>query len=669
MSTFPMVVTADQMAENDRMKAEAQNEEQSKTEEKQMSELAAYIRSIWPKAVEANRTVHALMIDDLRQRNMEYSPAKLAAIRSIRQAESYAPLTNTKCRSMESLVRDVVCSPGKRPFALEPTPIPELPAEIEKELTQKFYQEAIYQLMMSSMTPMNMQPDSGVQPTVAENAPVPMGGMPSAMMDTTSMMQTVQEMLPEFQKRLKKLIMDKAKEACEEMTQEINDQFVEGGWYKAMYWCIYDIVTLRACILKGPIARREIVTTLKTNPATGMLEPVDENRIIDQYDHTSPLNFFPLWDTGNVDNGDIMERMYYQPSELSGLIGVGGYKDDEIKAVLKEYTEHGLSDWETENDQDQAEQEQLKKDGSPEKDRTKICCIEWWGSVPGKKLKEFGLEKEDGTPLDDDQYYHAKAWLIGTHIIKASLNDDPNGKKLYSVACAEDIPDSIWGRGLPAILKHLQDALNAYFRLAQTNAGIASGPQVVVNQDMFPEGYDFTIYPNKVYVSTTDLMAAGQKPMEFLLAPFVVDKLNAAYDFYSKIADEITIPSYAHGDSQVGGAGNTLGGLSMLMKGAVWTREAIVRNIDEDLITTSVQRQFYKNLRNNPRKMLVGDVKVVARGSSHLISQEQEAIRMMEFARNTNNNLDAMVTGLEGRRYLLTEVAKALNIDPEKAFP
>lgn len=642
-----MVKTADELALEERQKLEAEQQSENSTEEKQMSDLAAHIRTLWGKAKRAKSTIADLMIQDLRERNMEYSPEKLAQIRSIRSAEPFDPLVNRKCRTMEAWIREIYNQPGQISFAVEPTPVPELPEEMEKEITQRFYQEAITQLLLS-----------GMQSGMAVSA--------------EGMMETVQDMLPDFQARLKRLIFQKAKQAAEEMTKEVDDKFREGGWYKAIDECVYDIVTLRATILKGPIVRQEKSRRLSTNPSTGTFGISYETKITPQYERVSPFDFFPLWDSGGIDDGDIIERIYYRPDQLSDMIGLPGFREDEIKEILQKYENSGLDDWQTDVDTDRDEQEKQKKDESASTMRTKIACLEWWGAVSGKKLAGFGLKDESGEEpqdLDPAKIYHAKAWLIDKHIIKAAPNTEPGGEKPYSVSALEKIPGSIWGRGLPAHLKWLSAKLCAIDRAVVNNVGVASGPQVMANKEMFPEGYDFTLYPWKVWQSTGDLMASGQKPVDFFSPPLVVEKLIRAYEHYMKVADDTSVPSYAHGDTQVGGAGNTLGGLSMLMRGGARMVYTAIRNIDEDLIARTATKQFYWNLAHNPRKAIIGDLKVVARGSSYLAVKEQESIRMMEFARNTNNPLDAQITGVEGRRYLLTTAAKALNIDPEEAFP
>ena len=639
---FPLLTTADQLAQQERETALSAQLPQT---EEQMSELASHIRKVWEKNKRAKDTIAKEMLEALRARNGEYAPDKLAAIRQIRSSEVYIKLVNTKCRSGEAWLRDILFQSGQKCWEIQPTPKPELPAEIESDLRQKFYKEAIYQLLMNAM---------------ATGEPV----------DSTTLMEQVYELAPVFENKLQALISEKAKEAAKEMSAEINDDLVEGGFYEALDKCLYDIVVFKAAILKGPIPRKERVRNLKTDPETGVMSVVLEEKNINQYERTSPFDIFPAKDSGDINDGDLIERTFYRPDQLSGMLDLPNFKHDAIREILRDYEEGKLSDWETSVDFERAIQEKQQKDGDIRTDTTKIPCLIWWGAVQGKKLSEYGIiEDAMGQPLDPDRFYHAVAWLIHNQVIKAMINKDPNGCKPYSKASVEMLPGSFWGRSTAELILDLQNVVNATARAIVNNVGVASGPQVEVCKDRFPEDYDFTLWAWKIWVSEESQMS--DKPaVNFFQPPMVTDKLINVLNTVFKIADEHSgIPAYAHGDPNVSGAGNTASGLSMLLGGAARGVKDIIKHIDLYLIAPTVTRQFFWKIENKPRRGIIGDLKVVPMGSTYLGTKEQEAMRVMDFVRATTNDVDLSIEGIEGRRYLLRQGAQALNIDPEKAFP
>lgn len=119
----------------------------------------------------------------------------------------------------------------------------------------------------------------------------------------------------------------------------------------------------------------------------------------------------------------------------------------------------------------------------------------------------------------------------------------------------------------------------------------------------------------------------------------------------------------------VGGAGNTASGLSMLMTQAARGIKAVIKTIDEKVIAPSAEAQYYFNYMIDEAQEYIGDVKIVAKGSASLLAKEQKALRLSEFARSTANPIDMQITGMEGRRYILKETAKSLDLEVDKVVP
>jgi hypothetical protein len=91
-----------------------------------------------------------------------------------------------------------------------------------------------------------------------------------------------------------------------------------------------------------------------------------------------------------------------------------------------------------------------------------------------------------------------------------------------------------------------------------------------------------------------------------------------------------------------------------------------IENIDYGIIVTSTERQFEMNIMYEKDISLIGDMKIVAKGSSSLIAKEQQAVRRSEFLVNTLNQYDMQIVGLDGRRKLLKDAIQALELDPDE---
>jgi hypothetical protein len=71
-------------------------------------------------------------------------------------------------------------------------------------------------------------------------------------------------------------------------------------------------------------------------------------------------------------------------------------------------------------------------------------------------------------------------------------------------------------------------------------------------------------------------------------------------------------------------------------------------------------------MRWNIKENIKGDMKIVARGSTSLLAKEVQSQRLIQFAQMTTNEVDLPLTD---RRAVLSEVAKSLDLDPDKFMP
>ena len=604
--------------------------------------LQGSIRQKWEQAKRAKITIEQIFLRAKRQRDGQYEPQKLAAIRATFGGD-YTPVwmmvTETKCRAAESWIKDILLQPNEQPWDLQPTTMPDLPEEIDAQIMnhtmQELYQRA--QLM-------------------AQERNIPF--------NVYEFIASVKDLMPEIRQHIRKQTKKKAKEAAERMKEKIADQLEEGGWTDALEECVHDIITYGICFLKGPLLSKDLLRRSKQDTTTGKWTSNIESEVIPKWQRRSPFNVYPAPDAVGVEDSYVIDLINLTPKALSDMIGVPGYSDSEIRACLTEYRTGGLREWTA------IATEKARLEGRETMavwESEKIDCLHYMGSAQGQHLIDWGMDPSEIT--DPVIEYNIEAWMIGTHIIKAMMNPDPLQKKPICKACFNDDPDSFWGRGgVPNLIEDIQTICNSLARAIVNNVGIAAGPQVEFDKDRLA-GNVPQLVPWKVWISTGNQIR--QNPaVSFYMPPLIADRLQILYEFFMKLADEDSgIPRYAHGETQVGGAGRTASGLSMLMTHAARGVKMFIKNLDKGIIQQSVQKQFYYNLDYEELdEDLIGDVKVVAKGSSSMIAKEQQSVRRTEFMGMTNNPVDVQIMGLKGRKYLLDETAKSLEIDRDELF-
>jgi len=585
--------------------------------------IASHIRTVWNSHRDDKQNdIEPRLLKCLRLRKGKYDAATHAQITKQGGTDLFIKLTAATCRAAKAWMSDIFTD---KPFAITPTPVPDLPDEAEAEITQRLameYQEAV---------------------------------MAHQRVGVVLDERKFQEYAEKFKKDVLQKIKDEAQKDNDILENEINDDLTEGGWYEAINEVLWDIVTFPAAFLKGPITR--MAKTLSWANGQPVIEEVPKK----SWERVNPFDLYPSKSAKNIQDGDLLERHRLSRQDLRDLIGVEGYNEEAIKLVLLEHSGGSLKLW-TASDQER----QMLENKSPETDTEKIDALQYWGSVQGSMLTEWGMEEE----LEPTEEYKIEAWLIGNIVISVVLNPDPLGNRPYFSASYDNNPDSIWDEGVPELMEDVQQICNSMGRAIINNAGIASGPQVAVLTDLLQPGMDVTtMYPWKLWQFKAEQFTGGQMPIQFFQPDPILDVLMRVYDYFFKQASEVSgIPAYIAGSEKMGGAARTASGLSMLMNAANKGMRSVVANIDKGIITKSVKAHWQHLMLYEPEKAM-GDINIVARASSYLLMMESLQARRMEFLSFTNNDADRQIMGASGRAEVLREIAKDLKLPIDRIIP
>lgn len=595
--------------------------------------LASHIQHCFEEAVRVkNNEITMRLLACQRLRRGKYSPDEIADIEQQGGSDVFVNLTNIKCRAAESWIKDVMFNAGGKAWALEPTEIPSLPANLEQSVLKIVQQE---QLALASQGE-DIHDD--------------------AFHDRT------EELREEVLTKLREI----AKERSMNMELKIADEMDEGKWDKALSQFINDFTTFPCAFLKGPVPK-----TRKRVNWTADGTPLIEDTIVQEFNRVSPFDIYPAPDAVDIDDAYLIERQRLFAPELEAMKGMPGYSDDQIDMALDAYGESGyVATRAFDQQRDALESRPITGVWG----RHTIEALQYWGSVKGSTLKQWAgsdLKKLGFDKLDDNKSYEIEAWLVGSYVIKAVLNPDRFGQRPYTKAMWDEIPGAFWGTCPPEIMEDIQRMINATARALANNLALASGPQVEVLVDRLPKGTTDieTLYPWKVWQATTDKSGGGQRAVNFFQPNSNAQELQLVMEWYYKKADEVTgIPNYTYGSSQVSGAGRTASGLSMLMEQAAKGIKQAISNIDF-AVTRVVTRMYMRNMMENNDPTIKGDCRVIAKGTLGLIQREAVQQKRQDFLTATTNPIDAQIMGAEGRGALLRELAKGLQMDVDKIVP
>lgn len=593
--------------------------------------IAGHVRRCWDEARMAKeQKVEKQMLKNLRQRRGEYDPDMLASLQHQGSAIVYMLLTSNKCRSAAAWLREAL---GGMPWSCSPTPV----ADID-EATKASIVDLAEQEIQRSMS-------MGVFPSDAE----------------------VREYMLAVRDQAFAKVQEIAKTRAERMTEKMKDQLTEGGFEEAMDAFIDDLVTFPAAILKGPVVRVRPQLKWKADEmGKPVVETEDAFRL--EWERVDPFDLYPAPDATSVDDGYLIERHRLSRADLVGLRDVEGYSTAAINAVLNEYGKGGLHEWLY------IDSERMNAEGKATVTLTNpselIDALQFWGSVQGKMLLDWGVdEAEVDDPLAE---YHVEAWLIGRWVIKLTINPDPLHRKPYYKTSWENIPGCFWGKSIPELCADTQAVCNAAARALVNNMSLSSGPQVAYDVSRLPVGEDLSqMYPWKIWqFKDNGTGGATVQPISFFQPKSNANELMTIYEKFATLADEYTgIPRYMTGDSNVGGAGRTASGMSMLMSNAGKSIKNVVSSVDR-ILEPAIERLYFYNMMYLDDPELKGDVAIKAEGASALVVKQQQQQRQNEFLNIVcTNPMLTQLIGPEGIAYMLREVIKQMGYDVDRIVP
>lgn len=588
------------------------------------TQLAGYVRSCWERAKFAKQPIQDRLLRCERQRRGVYDPEKAVEIQATGGSDIYMMLTDIKCHAAASWIKDVMLGASDRQFDLVPSREPQIPPEVQAGIVDMVTQEA--------------------------QAFVQAG----AQLHPEAYRTRIEAVHDQVMMKLR----EEAKDAARRMGDKIEDQMDQGKFDRALRDFIDDYVTYPCAIFKGPTVKRR--RRLSWGPDFTPVVVTDMTR---EFERVSPFDIYPSPNSSGPQTGYIIQRHRIPRSELQALRGVPGYSTEAIDQVIERFGDVGFRNWLM------GDQERDNLEGKPHSRMYSdgiIEALEFWGSVSGEQLKRYGVEDE----IDEHKEYEANVWLIGPYVIKAIINPDPLGNRPYDIAQWREIPGAFWGMALPETMRDIQTMCNSSARALANNMSIASGPQVDIAIDRLPDGEDITsMYPWKIWQTTSDRTGGGAPAVKFFQPEMKAGELMTVYQQFSKQADEITgIPNYVYGNTSVSGAGRTASGLSMLMDNAAKGIKNAVASIDM-VVSAVVGRLYMHNMMYDPDIWVKGDFKVVSKGALGLVHKEQIQMRRNEFLQATANPVDLQIIGVEGRSYLLRELASSLQMDTDKIVP
>jgi len=563
-------------------------------------------------------------LEDLTQYHGRYDAKTEANLVAAEKSQLNINLTRPKTDAMSARLMDLLFPTDDKNWGIQPTPVPELTKAAEEAEAQanKLADQAKKQVEQAETAGQEISPEQQAQ--------------------ADALVNKAREAAEKLQR-----IIEEARARSELMAAEIDDQLKESNYHAVKRDQIEDACKLGTGVTKGPVTGDRIRKGWKNQPAknpdgTPQVGP-DGKPIMAGYGlemsdgdrpamrHVDIWSYFPDMDVRTPDEGEgTLERHLMNQKKLKGLSRLKGFDKDAIRRLLQSKPR-------------QAAPSYLATLRNITRDKQQVTnelyhVWEYSGPLSADDMRDLAAAVGDQATLADLKEVdplvelNAVVWFCDGELLKFSIYPYDSGECMYSVFNLVKDESSIFGYGIPSIMRDPAKSLNAAWRAMMDNAGLAAGPQVIIATELIePADGNWTLAPRKVWKALAGLPKEHRAFETFDIPMRQVELANIITLSKQFIDDMTAMPQIAQGE-QGSGVTKTAQGMALLMNSANVVFRRIVKNYDDDVTVPDLRRMYDWNMQFNPKEEIKGDYEVDARGSSVLLVREMQAQTLMAVA-------------------------------------
>lgn len=544
-------------------------------------------------------------LHDLRQYHGEYDPSDEARLNSAGGSKIFVNITRNKTNAAEARLQDMLFPTDDKNWGIKPTPVPEL--EKMKPGTQ------------------GMDPQTG--------QPVDMGMVADA---------------------IQKEAFDKAAL----METEIDDQLSESRYQQKARDIIHDSCTLGTGVVKGPVIVGRTCKRWDTMPDGTSILQIEE-KLEPAVERVDPWDFFPDMSARCISEAEfILERRRLSKKQMREFAKLPGVMVDHVREVLK------TEGKETHIGKNHIDELRAITGVASVGDGNLYEMWEYHGPISKAELidtMEMSGEVMDETEIDElDDEVQAVVFFSGQFVLRVQINPMDTEELPYSVFTWEKDDSTIFGFGVPYLMRQPQRVINASWRMMMDNGGMSVADQVIVNRELVePADKDWRLSPKKLWFLKDKTRNVNEAFATFS-TPSHQQELANIFTMARQLADEETnLPLIAQGEQSTH-VTKTSSGMAMLMNSANIVLRKAVKNWDDDVTRPLITRFYDWNMQYAESPEIKGDYNVDARGSGALLVREKQQENLMLYAQISAGNPELMMRrDWEG---LDQEIAKALEV-------
>jgi hypothetical protein len=550
-------------------------------------------------------------IRDLRQYRGQYDPEIASKIHPNR-SKAYIRLTRTKVKTFDARMMDIQFPANDdKNWVIHPTPVPELDGPMIEALAKQLFAQ------------------TGEVPT-----------------DT----------------QVQEIVLKQADKSASLMENEIADQLAEFDYRAVIRDVVHSAHIYGTGVLKGPLVK-EVSSKRWYRDKAGNWKQLVIKRIV------PVAQFVPIWDiypdmsVKDLKNARfVWQKHLFSKNRLAVLGKRSDFNTAAVEAFIAAYPD-GNADYKSYEEflREMSTNSDADGDSNPIK-KEKYEVHERWGFLPVSDAKELAPNVSDEVWKMLGPEVACNTWHLDGIIIKAVISPIEGADLPYYFYYFDKDETSIFGDGIPRIMRDPQMLYNASIRAMLDNAAISAGPIIEANIDLLADGEDpLELFPFRVFQRTGVGIDANQQAIRVTKLPSYTKEFLGLVEFFQETADEsTTIPRSLHGSQNMSGANQTATGMSMLIGASNITLKDQVQFFDDGVTKPFIKSMYFWNMEFNGKDSIKGDFNIVARGTKSLIAKEVKMEQINQFLALTNNEIDLQYIK---RDVLLRELAEIFDLD------
>lgn len=427
-------------------------------------------------------------------------------------------------------------------------------------------------------------------------------------------------------------IIKQANDKAASAKQKITDWLVQCQYQAHVRAVLEDITRSGTGVLKGPIPQEKKALAFVDGEMVVQKELQPGSHRVDYW------NCYPDLSCGeNIHDGAYFwERDEITRKNLRELMSDENYFAYQINRVLQQGPREVTADYKSDSTYTERGLKQAK---------SKSTFEIWYGYVTLEKKELEGL----GFELEENEYsVDVKITIVNNIVIQLARNLLDTGEYPYDFMVWKKRKNSPFGVGIARLIRTSQRIINAGVRALMDNSGLASGPMIVINQELVqPADGKWEVAPLKVWLADSDEeMDDASKAISYITIDMMQSDLQAIITLGLNLAEQVTgIPLILQGHT--GNAPDTVGGMRMLQNNASTTLRRIARLFDDRLTEPHIRRYHAYLLQFGPDECK-GDFQIDAKGSSALIERDIQNQSIMEMADVVTNP----VFGIDPKKWI-----------------